>query len=142
MGKEIDALREAIDRGRHDKVFFAQYFLDTFPHDGQVRWLQNATRKIDVLVPGNRWGKSKGEGIEHMHAAFYNLAASNPGYTGVLPVGDTFQRAVDEAERMAGIPVKGVYAGIAGDHIRSINSRGSSRSRAGTTRSARRTWTG
>jgi cell division protein FtsA len=33
-------------------------------------------------------------------------------------------RAVDEAERMAGIEVKGVHAGIAGDHIRSINSRG------------------
>jgi hypothetical protein len=31
-----------------------------------------------------------------MHAAFYNLAASHPGYTGVLPVGDAFQRAVDE----------------------------------------------
>ena len=36
----------------------------------------------------------------------------------------SIQRAVDEAERMAGIQVKGVYAGIAGDHIRSINSRG------------------
>ncbi len=34
------------------------------------------------------------------------------------------ERAVEEAERMAGVPVKGVYAGIAGDHIRSINSRG------------------
>src|SRR2546425_8313382 len=33
-------------------------------------------------------------------------------------------RAVDEAERMAGVPVRGVIAGIAGDHIRSINSRG------------------
>jgi len=33
-------------------------------------------------------------------------------------------RAVEEAERMAGVPVKSVYAGIAGDHIRSINSRG------------------
>ena len=33
-------------------------------------------------------------------------------------------RAVEEAERMAGVEVKGVYAGIAGDHIRSINSRG------------------
>ena len=33
-------------------------------------------------------------------------------------------RSVEEAERMAGIEVKGVYAGIAGDHIRSINSRG------------------
>ncbi|MBI5709605.1 MAG: cell division protein FtsA [Candidatus Eisenbacteria bacterium] len=36
----------------------------------------------------------------------------------------SIQRAVEEAERMAGFPVKGVYAGIAGDHIRSINSRG------------------
>src|SRR6266516_1414295 len=36
----------------------------------------------------------------------------------------SIQRAVDEAQRMAGVPVKGVCAGIAGDHIRSINSRG------------------
>jgi cell division protein FtsA len=36
----------------------------------------------------------------------------------------SIQRAVDEAERMAGVPVKGVHAGIAGDHIRSINGRG------------------
>ena len=36
----------------------------------------------------------------------------------------SIQRAVDEAERMAGVPVRGVTAGIAGDHIRSINSRG------------------
>jgi cell division protein FtsA len=33
-------------------------------------------------------------------------------------------RAVHEAERMAGVSVKSVYAGIAGDHIRSLNSRG------------------
>jgi cell division protein FtsA len=36
----------------------------------------------------------------------------------------SIERAVEEAQRMAGVPVKGVYAGIAGDHIRSINSRG------------------
>src|SRR5262247_3253784 len=36
----------------------------------------------------------------------------------------SIQRAVDEAERMAGVTVKAVTAGIAGDHIRSINSRG------------------
>src|SRR5512144_933031 len=36
----------------------------------------------------------------------------------------SIQRAVDEAERMAGVPVKAVTAGIAGDHVRSINSRG------------------
>ena len=36
----------------------------------------------------------------------------------------SIMRAVDEAERMAGIQAKGVHAGIAGDHIRSLNSRG------------------
>src|SRR5881628_1007984 len=36
----------------------------------------------------------------------------------------SIQRAVGEAGRMAGVPVRGVHAGIAGDHIRSINSRG------------------
>ncbi|MEA2062426.1 MAG: cell division protein FtsA, partial [Gemmatimonadota bacterium] len=33
-------------------------------------------------------------------------------------------KAIEEAELMAGVEVKGVYAGIAGDHIRSINSKG------------------
>jgi len=33
-------------------------------------------------------------------------------------------RAVEEAERMSGVEAKGVHAGIAGDHIRSLNSRG------------------
>jgi cell division protein FtsA len=37
---------------------------------------------------------------------------------------NSIRRAVDEAERMSSIPVRSVYAGIAGDHIRSINSRG------------------
>lgn len=36
----------------------------------------------------------------------------------------SIERAVSEAERMAGIQVDAVYAGIAGDHIRSINGRG------------------
>ncbi len=36
----------------------------------------------------------------------------------------SIQKAVDEAELMAGIDVTEVYVGIAGDHIRAINSRG------------------
>lgn len=31
-----------------------------------------------------------------LHAAFYGKAASNPGFAGVVPVGDAFQRAVDQ----------------------------------------------
>ncbi len=37
---------------------------------------------------------------------------------------ESIQRAVEEAELMAGQPITKVYAGIAGDHIRSINSTG------------------
>jgi len=36
----------------------------------------------------------------------------------------SIQRAVEEAELMAGCQIKSVYAGIAGSHIRSINSHG------------------
>jgi cell division protein FtsA len=37
---------------------------------------------------------------------------------------EAIHEAVDLAEQMAGVKVRDVYAGIAGDHIRSINSRG------------------
>ena len=36
----------------------------------------------------------------------------------------SIQRAIGEAEQMSGTKVAAVYAGIAGDHIRSFNSRG------------------
>ena len=36
----------------------------------------------------------------------------------------SIQRAVEEAELMAGCQIDAVYAGIAGSHIRSINSHG------------------
>lgn len=36
----------------------------------------------------------------------------------------SIQKAVEEAELMAGVDVNSVYVGIAGDHIRAINSRG------------------
>ncbi|MFQ5603423.1 MAG: cell division protein FtsA [bacterium] len=36
----------------------------------------------------------------------------------------SIQNALEEAERMAGVQIKEVFAGIAGDHIRSINGRG------------------
>lgn len=36
----------------------------------------------------------------------------------------SIERAVSDAERMAGVPVHAGYVGIAGDHIRGLNSRG------------------
>ncbi len=37
---------------------------------------------------------------------------------------DALKRAVDEAEVMAGLQIESAYVGVAGDHIRSVNSRG------------------
>ena len=37
---------------------------------------------------------------------------------------EAIKQAVSEAEQMAGVDVSGVYAGIAGGHVRSLNSRG------------------
>jgi cell division protein FtsA len=37
---------------------------------------------------------------------------------------EAIKKAVDEAEVMAGLQIESVYVGIAGDHVRSINSRG------------------
>ncbi|MBU6260535.1 MAG: hypothetical protein KGL18_11280 [Burkholderiales bacterium] len=41
-----------------------------------------------------------------LHAAFYGLAASSPGFAGVVPVGDAFQRAVNQGLA----PGSGFYA--------------------------------
>ena len=46
---------------------------------------------------------------------------------GVVNIGSTvhsIQKAVEEAELMAGCDINSVYAGIAGNHIRSLNSHG------------------
>ena len=37
---------------------------------------------------------------------------------------EAIRQAIGEAERMAGAEVSAVYAGVAGGHIRSVNSRG------------------
>lgn len=36
----------------------------------------------------------------------------------------SIQQAIEEAQRIAGVEVEGVFVGIAGDHIRSLNSKG------------------
>lgn len=50
--------KEALIRGANDPVFFCQYFLELDPHPGQLNWLQGSSRKENLLVTGNRWGKS------------------------------------------------------------------------------------
>jgi hypothetical protein len=49
---------EALKRGSNDPVFFCRFFLDLDPHPGQQAWLEKSCRKENLLVTGNRWGKS------------------------------------------------------------------------------------
>jgi hypothetical protein len=62
-------LTTAIDvwkRCLRDPVTFANVLLPKKPHPGQVEWLNNSTEMINVLVPGNRWGKSTVEAMKHI----------------------------------------------------------------------------
>jgi cell division protein FtsA len=85
--------------------------------------LDIGTTKISCII-----ADTGGSGGEELRVVGVGTAPSEGLRRGVVVDLDktvaSIQRAVDEAERMAGVPAKGVYAGIAGDHIRSINSRG------------------
>lgn len=51
-------LREILIQGRKDPVLFAEELLGMKLHPGQKKYLRNATKKINILTPSNRWGKS------------------------------------------------------------------------------------
>jgi len=59
--------------GLHDPVAFARHILDIDPHPGQQRWLRESVARENVLVTGNRWGKSFASAIKLLHAAVYRV---------------------------------------------------------------------
>lgn len=66
---------------RADPVLFADKMLAKSPvkHAGQVTWLRNANESINVLVPGNRFGKSVVEAMRHVHRCVFKLGAEADG---------------------------------------------------------------
>lgn len=64
-------LREATIRGKHDIVFFAEYFLGITLHPGQVRYLTEADGMVNILVPGNRFGKTVILMVRHIWHCYY-----------------------------------------------------------------------
>lgn len=50
-----------------DIVVFAEVILGLplSHHFGQVRWFNNSTKTINILRPGNKWGKSMAGGVKH-----------------------------------------------------------------------------
>lgn len=56
-----------------DIPFFAEKFLDITPHAGQTEWLKNSNKPENLLVTGNRWGKSFAEAIKIIHHAVFRI---------------------------------------------------------------------
>ena len=54
-----------------DPDFFARRFLGIELHRGQRRWLRKSTAGENVLVTGNRWGKSFVSAVKLIHRAIY-----------------------------------------------------------------------
>lgn len=60
-------------RGVKDIAYFSEKFLDIKPHPGQKRWLKNSNCSENLLVTGNRWGKSFACALKIIHHAFYRI---------------------------------------------------------------------
>lgn len=74
----LDPVMEAAyERGRTDIVFFAWYFLGLKLHPGQIRFLREADGMVNVLVPGNRFGKSVIIAVRHIWFNFYKVGVAD-----------------------------------------------------------------
>jgi hypothetical protein len=71
-----------MERGRGDIVYFAWYFLGIKLHPGQIRFLRGADGQINVLVPGNRFGKTILVAVRHIWHNFYKIGVNRgPGWS-------------------------------------------------------------
>lgn len=59
-------MKEFPEQIRTDPVIFANKILGLPIHPAQEEWIRSANRKINILRPGNRWGKTMGEAILHI----------------------------------------------------------------------------
>lgn len=63
-------------RNREDGiVIFAEKILGlpVSKHEGQMRWLQHANKRINILRPGNKFGKSFIGAVKHIYQAFTKI---------------------------------------------------------------------
>jgi len=90
------------------------------PTKNLIVGLDIGTSKVNALV-----GEVKPDGIEIIGMGIYpSLGLKRGVVVNIDATVDSIQQAVGEAEAMAGCPVRSVYTGIAGNHIRSLNSHG------------------
>lgn len=55
-------------------------------HPGQVMFCKNSTKKINMLLPANRWGKTLVVAIKHIHKNFYKIGIGTGDGDGWLGV--------------------------------------------------------
>jgi hypothetical protein len=60
-------------RGLIDPACFAEFALGVTLHPGQRTWLQHSTARENLLVTGNRWGKSFVSAVKLLHHAIYRI---------------------------------------------------------------------
>lgn len=68
---DIDVWR----RGLLDPVVFAERILQLELHRGQKRWLRKSWERENILVTGNRWGKSFVSAVKVIHHGIYRPRA-------------------------------------------------------------------
>lgn len=61
-----------------DPDYFARRMLGITPHPGQRRWLRGSDQRQNLLVTGNRWGKSVVSAIKALHRALFQIR--NPAF--------------------------------------------------------------
>lgn len=59
MSNALAKFADEIKAHHNDHVWFCRNVLERDPHPGQVRWLTESTRDRNMIVTGNRWGKSE-----------------------------------------------------------------------------------
>jgi hypothetical protein len=72
-------LKLKFQKGYNDIPYFAKEFLGITMHPGQIEFLKNSNEKINVLIPGNRWGKTVSVAIKHIHHNFYKFGIKVDG---------------------------------------------------------------
>ena len=60
-------------RGLLEPAYFAEAALGLKVHDGQRRWLDGSDKHENLLVTGNRWGKSFVCAVKIIHNAIYRI---------------------------------------------------------------------
>jgi hypothetical protein len=66
-----DQLRHALTEGYADIPLFSKLILSLELHPGQIAWLERSTKRENLLVTGNRWGKSLVSAVKLLHHALY-----------------------------------------------------------------------